>query len=343
VAILLGLFLERRSIGQGLAAFVNQLALRPTADPEALMRASFNDPSLQIAYYARGFGAHVDASGGRVELPHDDPGREITRVQNLKAPVAAIVYDATLADQATFIEAAAAAVLMRLQREQLEADLKASTKALASSRQRLVDASNAERQRIERDLHDGVQQQLVALRLKLEMASEVISEEPVRGQRMLATLGGQMDELLATLRSMARGIYPSLLAHHGLADALTSEARRVPLPVSVKTRGLGRYPEEVEVAVYFCCLEALQNAGKHAGPKAKVAVRLWGEADRLWFQVHDTGVGFDPGNVERRHGLFNMRDRIEAVGGALTITSREALGTTVRGTVPVASPSPRLG
>lgn len=334
-AILVGLVLERSSVGRGLASLVSQLALTPANDPEQAMRGALQDPSLQIAYYAAGVRAWVDSSGSRVELPRDDPTRAVTEVDNDRAPVAAVIYDATLADQDTYVRAAAAAAIMRLQRDQLDADLKASTQALAASRLRLLDASAAERQRIERDLHDGIQQHLVALRLRLEMASGVIREEPEHGQRMLESLGRQMDELLVTLRSMARGIYPSLLTERGPVEALKSAAQLSPLPASVDAHGLGRYPRGIEVAVYFSCLEALQNAIKHAGADASVVVRLWQEQDLLRFEVRDNGIGFEQGTIEDRHGLVNMRDRVEAVNGELTIASLPGHGTTVRGVIPV--------
>jgi signal transduction histidine kinase len=333
-AILLGLFLERRSIAPGLAAFVNQLALRPSADPQALMRSTLNDPSLTIVYYAPGLGAYVDSSGMEVDLPGIASARAVAAIDDGHVPVAAVIYDATLVEQAKFVRAAGAVAILHLQRAQLEADLKASTKALQASRLRLMDASIAERQRIERDLHDGIQQQLVALRLKLELASEAVREEPPRGHRMLASLGRQMDELLATLRLLARGIYPQLLNERGLPEALKSAGRGSPLPVSVDARGIGRHPEEVEVAVYFCCLEALQNAVKHAGAEATVAIRLWRQSGRLCFEVRDTGTGFEQDRIEEQHGLLNMRDRIEAVNGVFSVASRHGGGTTVWGTIP---------
>jgi len=216
----------------------------------------------------------------------------------------------------------------------LEADLKSSTADLAASRIRLVETAYAERQRIERDLHDSVQQDLVGLRIKLELAAEVTKDDPGRSRQMVAAVGRQMDDVLEALRSLARGIYPSVLDERGLAEALKSAARRSPRPVSVDARGLRRYPADVEVAVYFCCLEAIQNFVKHAGDGAAAAVRLRHEPTRLWFEVSDSGAGFDPDEPKDRHGLVNMRDRIEAVGGTLSVISSPGRGTSVHGTVP---------
>jgi signal transduction histidine kinase len=224
---------------------------------------------------------------------------------------------------------------MLLERTQLAADLEVSTADLAASRNRLVETAYAERQRIERDLHDSIQQDLVGLRLKLDMAAEVVLKEPERGERMLVSVGRQMDDMLDALRSLARGIYPSLLEQRGLAEALKSAARRTPLPVSVDARGIGRYPKDVEVAVYFCCLEALQNLVKHAGRSAVGSIRIREERDRLCFQIKDSGAGFEPAEIAGGRGLINMRDRMETVGGTLALSSHKGRGTAVRGTAPL--------
>jgi signal transduction histidine kinase len=248
---------------------------------------------------------------------------------------AAVIYDARLSDRARFVHAAGSAAALRMEAEQLEAELSASTKQLTASRLRLLEAADAERQRIERDLHDGVQQQIVGLRLKLDMASEAIKVEPARGERMLVSVGRDIDGLLATLRSLAKGIYPTILRERGLREAIGSAALSVPLPVSISARGIGRYQEETEVAVYFCCVEALQNIVKHGGPSARALVRMWQGDHWLRFEVRDTGVGFSPGDVDGGSGMVNMTDRIEAVGGRLWVDSAPGRGTSVRGRVPI--------
>ena len=155
---------------------------------------------------------------------------------------------------------------------------------------------------------------------------------------MIASLGLQMDHVLEALRSLARGIYPSVLAERGLEEALKSAARRCPEPVTVDARGIGRYHQDIEVAVYFCCLEALQNVAKHAGPNAKASIRLRQERHELMMEVRDTGRGFTPGQTADNHGLRNMRDRIEAVGGTLTVHTltidATAHGTSIRAVIP---------
>jgi signal transduction histidine kinase len=172
------------------------------------------------------------------------------------------------------------------------------------------------------------------MRIKLEMAVDAIKDDPAQGERVLASVGRQMDDILDEVRSLARGIYPSLLTERGVAEALRAAARSSPVPAEVRGR-VGRYAEDVEVAVYFCCLEALQNVAKHAGPDVAATVVLREDDGHLNFQVRDSGVGFNPKNSERGSGLDNMRDRIEAVGGELAVTSRRGRGTSVRGSVPI--------
>jgi signal transduction histidine kinase len=224
--------------------------------------------------------------------------------------------------------------LIRLEKARLEADLKASTADIAASRVRLLEMAHAERRRLERDLHDGVQQQLVGLRIKLEMAAEAMKDDPAQGEEVLASVGRQMDEILHEVRSLARGIYPSLLTERGVGEALRAAARSSPVPVEVRGH-VGRYSEDVEVAVYFCCLEALQNVAKHAGADATATVVLREAEGHITFHVRDTGAGFSPRTVERGSGLIGLRDRLEAVGGELSVTSRRGRGTSVRGSVPV--------
>jgi signal transduction histidine kinase len=333
LAILVGLSNERLFMGQALADFVSELARMPAADPEALMAAALRDPSLRVAYRRPGRGTYVDSAGVPVGGPAEDVA--VTWIERERLPVAAVMYSQDLSGYEAFVQAAGAAALIRLEKSQAEAELKASTADLVSSRIRLMEMAHAERRRLERDLHDGVQQHLVGLRIKLDMAAETIREDLERGERALASVGQQMDDVLQELRLLARGIYPSLLHECGLREALSAAARSSPLAVSVRAPGVGRYSEEVEVAVYFCCLEAMQNVVKHAGPDATALVTLSPDRPYLCFEVHDTGVGFDPGNDGSGSGLVNMRDRIEAVGGVVEITGRRGRGTSVRGRVPV--------
>jgi signal transduction histidine kinase len=336
LAIVAGVAWERLYMGRALVEFVTAMAEVPRADPQALMAVTLRDPSLQIGYQRPGRRACVNSLGEPVDPEHLRSGRAVTWIKRDSQRIAAVIYDADLTDQEPFVHAAGAAAMMRLERAQLIADLKASAADVAASRSRLVETAYAERQRFERDLHDGVQQDLVALRIKLDLAGEAMHEDPVRGQQMLTALGLHMDDVLETLRSLARGIYPALLDRQGLVPALESAARRSPLPVSVEAR-IERYPVDTEAAVYFACLEALQNAMKHAGEGVTVRIRLWEADERMHFEVRDGGVGFNASATNgdgHGHGLLNMRDRIDAVGGSATIGSQPGVGTVVAGYVP---------
>jgi signal transduction histidine kinase len=208
---------------------------------------------------------------------------------------------------------------------------------LRASRQRLVAAQDEERRRLERNLHDGAQQQLVALAVGLKLARRTASADPASAEQMLERLEGDVGDALENLRDLARGVYPPLLADQGLAAAIDAQARRSPHPVvRVESDGIGRYPQEVETAVYFCTLEALQNAGKYAHPE-EVVVRLREEGGELVFTIEDDGEGFDQATTRLGSGLQNMSDRLEALGGDLLVRSAPGRGTTVEGRVPVPS------
>lgn len=334
LAILVGLITERMFMAGALAEFVGHLASDPDADPQVMLAAALRDPALRVCYARTGPGIYVDSSGA--ELRHVPPGRTVTWIERDRRPVAAVVYSADLDDQERFVQAAGAAALIRLEKAQVEAELKASTADLAASRMRLVETADAERRRLERDLHDGIQQRLVGLRLKLELAAESLNDDPAATERALAWIGRQMDDVLDELRSFARGVYPAVLGQGGLSEALKSAARSSPIPVEVRASGIERYAEDVEVAVYFCCLEAIQNAVKHDAPNATATIKLWLDGPSLRFIVENPGRGFDPNTVRAGNGLVNMRDRIEAVGGTLEIVAGKGRGVSVRGSVPVA-------
>jgi signal transduction histidine kinase len=214
------------------------------------------------------------------------------------------------------------------------AELRERNAELQASRARIVNAADASRRRLERDLHDGAQQHLVGLAVKLGLAAQIAETDPASVVPLFAELRSDVRAATTSLRELAHGIYPPLLRDHGLAAALRAAVSRSPLDCSVAVSvGEGRYPAEVEAAVYFCCLEALQNAGKHAGPDTKVRVSVDAEGGNLRFTVVDDGLGFDPTRTGG-HGFVNMRDRVGAIGGELVLTSAPGSGTTVAGTVP---------
>jgi signal transduction histidine kinase len=220
----------------------------------------------------------------------------------------------------------------------LNRELLARLDDLRASRQRLVTAQDEERRRIERDLHDGAQQHLVALKIKVGLA-ESMAEPESKTRPILAQLKRDADEAIDNLRELARGIYPPLLASDGLGAALQAPARRFAVPVELEVGEVARQPREVEGAIYFCCLEALQNIAKYA-EASHVRLRVWTQNSTLAFAVEDDGKGFEPATVVRSSGLQNMRDRVEALGGSLEVTSALGHGTTIRGRVPVGLAAP---
>lgn len=204
---------------------------------------------------------------------------------------------------------------------------------LVASRQRILEAGYAERRRIERDLHDSAQQRLVALRIHLALAGEQLVRSEDR--TMLERLGVEVDDAIDELRAVAHGMYPPILADEGIGAALASVAHRSAMPVGIRDGWLGRHSEAVETTVYFCCLEGLQNAAKHAGAGASATICL-SEADGwVSFSVEDDGTGFDPDNDERGAGLTNLTDRVAAVGGTLQIDAGPGRGTHIRGEIPI--------
>jgi signal transduction histidine kinase len=213
-------------------------------------------------------------------------------------------------------------------------EVRKQAQALRESRARIVASGDAERRRVERNLHDGAQQHLVALAVNIRLTKDIIVDDKDAGLEMLDQLAGEVQETIQELRELAHGIYPPLLVDSGLVEALRAAANRNPLPVEIAAEGIGRYPSETEAAVYFCCLEALQNAAKHA-PEARVEVRLWEESGGLLFTVSDDGPGFDPGTAQQGHGYVNMADRLGAIGGTIRWDSEIGKGSLVRGSVPL--------
>ena len=204
---------------------------------------------------------------------------------------------------------------------------------LQESRRRIVAAQDERARKLERDIHDGAQQQLVALSVKLGLAEQLASRDADKTAALLAEVKADAIDALENVRDLARGIYPPVLADHGLPAALEAQARKAAIPVHVHTNGSARYPSEIEAAVYFCCLEALQNIAKYADAR-HATIRLGRSNGDLTFEVEDDGRGFDQGVVSGS-GLTNMRDRVEAVGGTFVVSSVPGSGTTVGGRIPV--------
>jgi signal transduction histidine kinase len=251
------------------------------------------------------------------------------------APALPAEADATLKELAREVGVAINNARLDSALEATLEDLRQHAEALEASRARVVVAADAERRRIERDIHDGVQQYLVAISVKARLARQMSDRDPVRTARLLEELGQDISKALDELRTLAHGIYPPLLASEGLGAAMVAAARRAVIPTQVHADGIGRYPPELEAAVYFCCLEALQNAGKYAGEGAAATVQIRQEGDTLHFEVSDSGAGFDLSTHAHGAGMTNMMDRVGAVGGTLRVDSSPGHGTTVSGAIPL--------
>jgi signal transduction histidine kinase len=312
--------------GRAFRQLLSELARRPT--PEGwrdIVSGALDDPSLRLAYWDPGAGSFRDAAGGELARTPERSGRQWTEVRRDGLPVAALDTDEALAENPELVDAAASATLLAVETGRLEGELRASqARALA--------AADAERRRIGRDLHDTAQQRLVALRVHLSLAGEQLQPEELP---IVEQLERELDEALDELQSVARGIYPQVLAQHGLAAALRSAVQNTAIPVSVTDEGVGRHSREVELAVFYCCVEALQNAAKHAGPGASASVVLSDADGQLRFLVEDDGQGFEPSRVEPGAGLSNLADRLSAVGGAIRIDSAAGRGTCIAGQIPV--------
>lgn len=220
-------------------------------------------------------------------------------------------------------------------------ELAERNKELVASRARIVAAADESRRGIERDLHDGAQQHLVALAVKVGLTKSLIDDDPETAVGLLEELRADVQTTLTELRELAHGIYPPLLMERGLAEALQTVANRAVLPTEIKAPTVGRFEPDLEAAVYFCCVEAVQNAGKYAGHGATITVRVGAVEDSLWFAVEDDGVGFEPKIAEKGHGFVNMADRLGAFGGSLEVQSEAGAGATIRGVIPLEGSDPR--
>jgi signal transduction histidine kinase len=218
-----------------------------------------------------------------------------------------------------------------LRNVRLTAELQATVDELRASRRRLVDAQDEERRKIERNLHDGAQQQLVALTVQLGLLDR-LADDSDRVRQMATQLQGGLRDALDDLRDLARGIYPPLLADQGLAVALEAQGRKAAVATTIEPNRVGRYPREVEAAVYFCTLEAMQNVAKYAEASTAI-VRLSEQDGSLVFEIEDDGRGFDTSTTSHGSGVQGMSDRLDAIGGTLHITSAPGRGTVVRGEI----------
>jgi signal transduction histidine kinase len=288
-----------------------------------LVRDGLGDPNASLALLDDARGCFVDAAGRpvRVDVDEDEAGRVL--VSRDGRIVAALRYDPLVTDEAA-ARALAGAALTLLENHRLFAELRAS-------RARTAAAAETERRRLERDLHDGAQHSLLALRLRL---AEIEADADPPTAAKLAAVDTHLAAAMEDLRTIAHGIYPPVLHERGVPDALRARALHDPVDVTVDAGGVGRFDATSELAVYFCALEAVQNAMRHCGPAVAVSITFMREGDEILFAVSDDGPGFDVGAEGDGFGLTAMRDRVGAVGGRLEINSGPGRGTTVRGRVP---------
>jgi signal transduction histidine kinase len=310
--------------------------LRSLPDALTLRRAfadAFGDPTIEIVFPEKVAGGRwMDCWGEPVTLPEAGGGRAVSEVLRSGEVIAAIVHDEGLSARPELVRAGVSMAGMVLENQRLAAEAEANLRELKSSRARIAAGAEHERRRIERDLHDGAQQRLVALRIELELTEDVVLQDPERGAARLRELEGEVDEALEELRALAHGVYPPVLADRGLAEGLRAAALRCTMRVDVVTHDVARYSTEVEGAVYFCVLEALQNVQKHAAGARRAVVTLDGGAQQLRFSVRDDGAG--EAAIAEGAGITNMRDRLAAIGGEVDIASRPGVGTVVRGQAP---------
>ena len=297
------------------------------------LAVALEDPTLELGLWIPDRGIYVDAAGGELSLPADDEERAVTLVEHEGAPLAVLVHDSTLREEPRLVEAVAAAARLALVNARLHAEVRAQLETVQESRARIAAAADEERRRIERDLHDGAQQRLVALALELRSAQRQLNTgDDAELAQVLASTADELQVAVEELRELAQGIHPGILTQGGLAHALEALAARSPLPVSVDATP-DRFAPEVEATAYFVACEALTNVVKHAGAsRATIAARR--ENGDLVIEVADDGRGgADPGSS----GLRGLSDRVEARGGRLVVESPAGFGTRVRGEIPCGS------
>jgi len=296
---------------------------------------ALEDPSLRVVYWLAGDpGRWVDESGWPTRAPEGKPGVAVTEVHVNDHRLAAVVHDEALAPDTALVRAAAAYGLVVLENTRLIGELRASLQRLSESESRGAVAARDERERIERDLHDGAQQRLVALGINLVLIAERLNGDSPERAAELVELAGQVEKTIEEVRSLAHLPYPDVLAREGLVAALRSSAARAPVRTSVVSHGITRFEPEVETTVYFSCLEAVQNAVKHAHGASHITIVLSAD-DRLRFEVRDDGAGFPAVPPTHGAGLTNIHQRLASVGGRLAIASEPGQGSSVVGTIPI--------
>jgi signal transduction histidine kinase len=332
VAFLGGLLrsrLARVAVGNLLVGLRNNPS--PDEVREALAR-SLRDPSLELVFWLPDFGAYADLSGREVELPGSDGLRAVTPIDapSVDRARALLLHDPALVEEPELLEAAAAAASIALENAQLHVELRARLEELRGSRARIVEAGRRERQRLERNLHDGAQQRLVALSLQVSLLERRLVES-TDARAGLSELQRELDLLLEELRDLAHGIHPPVLSGHGLGVALEELGARAPVPVQLRVQIPDRLPEPVEAAAYYVVSESLANLAKHARATA-ASVEVARIDEGVVIEIIDDGIG--GADTEGGSGIRGLADRVEALGGRLRVWSPQRGGTRVRAEIP---------
>ncbi len=332
VAFVIGLLrarLARSAVGDVLVA----LRANPTpADLRDVLARALRDPSLTLAYWLPQFGSWADLEGRPVALPSDGSGRATTLIDRDGVHVAALVHDPALADEPELLDAVTAAAGIAIENGRLQSELRARLDELHGSRSRVIEAGQKERQRLERNLHDGAQQRLIALSLELSLLEEQLDGDPDTTAR-LGLARREIAASLEELREVARGIHPAVVSGHGLEVALEQLVARAPVPIRLTVEVDQRLPEPLEVAAYYLVSESLANLGKYA-QASSARVEVIRSDGQLVVQVVDDGIG--GADTEHGSGLRGLADRVEALGGRLRVWSPVGGGTRVKAEIPCA-------
>jgi signal transduction histidine kinase len=332
VAFLFGLFrstIERSRVGD----LVIDLGAKQDVSLRDALARTLHDPSVDLAYWLPSRSEFVDQGGRPVSLPVEGSERTVTMVERQGEPLAAIIHDRSLLGEPSLVRAASAAARLAIDNERLQAEVRAKLAEVNASRARIVEAGDAERRRVERNLHDGAQQRLVTLSLAVGLLKERLTQE---GDSAVAAqvdgLSTEVRHALEELRELARGIHPAILTEEGLPAAIGSLADRSSVPVSIDNGSVGRLPEAVEATAYFVVAEALTNVAKYAHA-SRASVHLTREGTGLHVEVADDGKG--GADVTAGSGLRGLEDRVAALGGELFVESSPGAGTRVRAEIPL--------
>jgi signal transduction histidine kinase len=312
------------------AGLLVELRDDPTTDLQAPLARALRDPSLRLYYWLPELGVWADQHGDPTEEPSSDGGRAVRILVRDEEPMAALSFDSSLEDEHELLDAIVAAAGIALENGRLRAELRARLQDLQGSRVRVLEASRQERQRLERDLHDGAQVRLVALSLELGLLGEDPATDSSMKTRLLEAKAS-VSESLQELREVAHGIYPAVLSGHGLAVALESVAARASVAVQLDVDLADRPPEPVEVAVYYVVSEALANVTKHSSA-TEAEVRVLKSAQSIIVEVSDDGVGVT--EIPQGAGLRGLADRVEALGGRFEAGLTAAGGVRIDAQIP---------